>query len=179
VLSGHDAGITFAVEASLQQGSVVGIPLESSPESAASRHIGYRHELYGKLPLHPPANWLPPLSMRHAFIVDELAVWACGEALTTGNYVWNDTIIDECIRTVWQTRIPISVDELVAVFASHGLPTILHDRLAAKFYDGIRLLRWAVGRSAIKKNRLTSFDNLDLRPKEWFDRYILPGLEYE
>lgn len=177
ILNGPDAGSTWLVVTMPSHKGLVGTRIDRSFPSGHGRIVGYEHELYGKLPLANPANWLPPLSLADAFVVDELAVWTCGESLEAGSFVWDDSSIDECIGIIWEKRLPVEARELVAVFAAHGLPTFLHDRFALRVLDGLRLLERIRRRPAIKKKRLGSFANFDANPKEWFDRFILPGLE--
>ena len=176
VLNGYNAGERYFIETLPQSGMQVGGSLDRQDDSQSSRLIGVGNALYGKIPLNDPPPWAPPLSLRDTFIIDELAVWMCGDALQTGEFLWAEPDVDECIRTIWEKRIPITSAELVAVLAAHGLPTLYHERLAARYADGIRLLCWTKRRPALKNKRLTSFDNRDLNPKAWFDKYILPGL---
>lgn len=176
VLNGSNAGSRFLVEASPHQGEFLGVNLDNQTTPHERTRLGLPGVLYGKLPLEDPPSWLPALSLPDAFIIDELAVWLCGHALETGNFVWHDADFDECVRVMWEKRLPVTALELVAVFAAHGLPTTLHRRFASRFTNGIRLLCRVKGRSAIQKKRLRSFDDIDAAPKTWFDKYILPGL---
>lgn len=98
------------------------------------------YELIGALPLSYPAAWLPPLSIRDTFVVDECAVWFCGMALSTHEFVWRSGDFNEVIWTIWQKRVPITPEELVTYFAAHGLPSRYHRRTQERYQDGIALL---------------------------------------
>lgn len=128
-------------------------------------------DLVGRLPLAPPADWLPPLPFTQAFIVDELAIWFCNRGLATVNYHWSEYDLVEIVRVLWEKRIPIESDEMIAVLQAHGLPSQWQAE-AEKFLEfGRETLVAARGRPAIRKHRLSSIGGIledDRRLRELF-----------
>jgi len=174
LLNGFGAGQTFRVE---QLGNeLVGRRLHPDPTAKGLRRLDFPFELFGKLPLQSPPRWLPGVSLRDAFVLDELATWFANRGLLTGEYVWKPDDIVEVARVVWQKRLPITPSEIVSAFAAHGVPNKFHLDLGDKYQFGMRLLIASHGRLPIKKRRLNSFEDADIDPRRWFETFVLPGL---
>lgn len=98
--------------------------------------------------------WLPPLSLRDAADLDDVAVWFCDRCSASGQFVWDRIAYYEVIRACWQRRFPLTPDEVCAVLYAHGLPAELGAEAQRAFLEGIGLLVYAHGRRPIKKKRL-------------------------
>ncbi len=172
------AGCIFCKARVADRGSITGPYAVLSGYAAGdvrateSHHTG-AYELIGYLPLGWPPDWFPALSIRDAFVVDELAVWFASRGLSSPQFVWRDADFDEIIRTIWEKRIPVTTDEIVEILAAHAVPTIFHARARDRFDTGLRLLVWTKSRPPIKSRRLASFANVRVDPRMWKAKYGL------
>ena len=102
----------------------------------------------------PLPGWLPPLALRDAAELDEVAVWFCDECSASGQFEWDRTSYYEVIRACWQKRFPLSPDEVCSVLCAHGLPSEFAAEAQRAFLEGIELLVSTHGRRPIKKKRV-------------------------
>ncbi len=121
-----------------------------------------------------PVDWLPHLSIRESFWLDQLAVEMCQTGLSTGNFVWRDEYAVEFAGAVWELRSPVTADEAISCLAAHGLPSIFHDRFADVFDISLKALVSARGRPCQKNRRFKSFADRDANPKIWTQTYVCP-----
>lgn len=108
-------------------------------------------------PLSSPESlpaWLPPLALREAAELDDVAVWFSDRCLASGQFVWDRTAYYEVIRACWQRRFPLTPDEVCSVLCAHGLPAELAAEAQRAFLEGRELLVYAHGRRPIKKKRV-------------------------
>lgn len=108
-------------------------------------------------PLSSPDSlpgWLPPLTLRDAAELDDVAVWFCDRCSVSGQFVWDRTAHYEVIRVCWQRRFPLTPDEVCSVLAAHGLPAELAAEAQRAFLEGVGLLVYTHGRRPIKKKRV-------------------------
>jgi hypothetical protein len=104
----------------------------------------------------PLPGWLPPLCLRDAAELDEVAVWFCDRCLMSGQFVWDRTSYYEVIRACWQKRFPLTPEEVCSVLCAHGLPPEFADEAQRAFLEGIGLLVYTHGRRPIKKKRVNT-----------------------
>jgi hypothetical protein len=97
--------------------------------------------------------WLPKLSLRNCFIIDELVVWFCNESAAGRKFHWDDDKVIEVVRTCWRKRLPIEPSELSKVMLAHGMPEIYQERAEKLFAFGMRVLIGSEGRRPLKKLR--------------------------
>ena len=97
--------------------------------------------------------WLPGLSLRNCFIIDELAVWFCSESAAGEGFYWDDDRMIEIVRTCWRRRLPIRSAELSKVLLAHGMPEQYQDRTEHLFAYGMATLIASQGRLPMKKLR--------------------------
>ena len=102
----------------------------------------------------PLPSWLPPLALRDAAELDEVAVWFCDRCSASGQFVWDRTSFYEVIRLCWQRRFPLTPDEVWSVLCAHGMPSELVIESQRTFLEGTELLVYTHGRKAIKKKRV-------------------------
>jgi len=102
----------------------------------------------------PLPAWLPPLALRDAAELDEVAVWFCGRCSASGQFVWDRTSYCEVIRACWQKRFPLTPDEVCSVLCAHGLPSEFAAEAQRAFLEGTELLVYTHGRRPIKKKRV-------------------------
>lgn len=108
-------------------------------------------------PVGSPASlpgWFPPLGLRDAAELDEVAVWFCDQCSASGQFVWDRTSYYEVIRVCWQKRFPMTPDEVCSVLCAHGLPSELLADAQRAFLEGTELLVYTHGRRPIKKKRV-------------------------
>lgn len=97
--------------------------------------------------------WLPPLSLRHCFVFDELAVWFCMESHCGEGFHWEDRNVIELARTTWERRLPISGAEFAKVLLAHGMPELYQSSFERSFDFAISTLVAAKRRPALQKYR--------------------------
>ena len=108
-------------------------------------------------PLGPQASlpgWLPPLALRDAADLDEVAVWFCDRCSASGQFLWHRTSYYEVIRACWLKRFPLTPDEVCSVLCAHGLPSEFAAEAQRAFLEGTGLLVYTHGRRPIKKKRV-------------------------
>jgi hypothetical protein len=98
--------------------------------------------------------WLPRLSLRYCFVIDELAVWFCNESFAGERFHWNSNLTIEVARTCWRKRLPIDPTELSKVLLAHGMPELYQEKFEQLFDFGTKTLIQSEGRKALKKLRL-------------------------
>lgn len=88
-LHGHRAGVLARVSECPNTVDHRGFLIEGedSPRDTLSR-VALERDLFALLPLSPLPDWLPPLDLRDAFVIDELAVWFCNRGLSSGRFHW-------------------------------------------------------------------------------------------
>lgn len=99
-------------------------------------------------------DWLPPLALRDAAELDEVALWFCDRCSASGQFVWDRTSYYEVIRACWQRRFPLTPDEVCSVLCAHGLPSEFAAEAQRAFLEGTGLLVYTHGRRPIKKKRV-------------------------
>ena len=97
--------------------------------------------------------WLPGLSLRNCFIIDELAVWFCSESAVGVGFHWEDERIIELARTCWEKRLPVKPSEISKVLLAHGMPTQYQSKAEHLFQFGMATLISSKGRKPMKKLR--------------------------
>lgn len=97
--------------------------------------------------------WLPELSLRYCFVIDELAVWFCNESRAGTGFHWDDERLIELARTCWERRLPVKPSEISKALLAHGMPEIYQERAEKLFEFGRNALVAARGRRALKKLR--------------------------
>ncbi|MBU0507746.1 hypothetical protein KKH27_02765 [bacterium] len=102
----------------------------------------------------PLPGWLPPLALRDAAELDEVAVRFCDRCSTSGKFVWDRTSYYEVIRSCWQRRFPLTPDEVGSVLCAHGLSLEFVAEAHRAFLEGTGLLVYTHGRKPIKKKRV-------------------------
>lgn len=100
-----------------------------------------------------PTSFLPNLSLRDCFIIDELAVWFCNASIHGVGFHWDENKIHMLTSIIWDKRIPISANEMSKVLSAHGLPGFRQIEFEKLFDFGLRAIRHASGRPAIKKKQ--------------------------
>ncbi len=111
--------------------------------------------LFSLVPPVPPPVWFPPLSLRDAFVIDEITLWFLDRCrLSPGPFDWSDVGFDEVIRTCWEKRIPILPSEIASVLVAHGMPRRYARKSEHAYEAGFRLLVWSVGKAPMKNRRL-------------------------
>jgi hypothetical protein len=98
--------------------------------------------------------WLPKLSLRNCFIIDELATWFCNMSAAGDRFHWNSDLIIEVVRTCWRKRLPIDAIELTRVLLAHGMPEVYQEKFEVLFNFAMKTLIHSEGRSPLKKLRL-------------------------
>lgn len=117
--------------------------------------VDTERELFAPLGASEPLpNWLPPLSLGDAAILDEVAVWFCDRCSTSGVFAWDITSFYEVIRVCWLKRLPLTPAEVSAVLSAHGLPPEINLQAQKAFAEGTGLLVYTHGRRPIKKKRV-------------------------
>ena len=97
--------------------------------------------------------WLPRLSIRNCFVIDELAVWHSSESAAGSKFHWNDGRMIEIVRVCWRKRLPVTPSEISKVLLAHGMPEQYQQRSEELFSFGIEALVASEGRNALKKLR--------------------------
>lgn len=147
----HDAGRLLRYKSS-GPGSAVD-RFEWIDDPGSSLRLMREHWLTLPLEVLTVPFWLPGLSLRNCFIIDELAVWFCNESAAGDGFHWDDERLIEVVRTCWQKRLPLKPDELSKVLLAHGMPEQYQDRAEHLFGYGIAALVASGGRPALKKLR--------------------------
>ena len=172
-LNGYDCGQRFIV--CDDQKTARPFSSERKP-THLRRYPASDDELFGSLPLIP-RPWMPPLSLRDAFVVDELANWFINRGLSTNSFHWKGEDCVEIARSLWEKRIPIYPSDLSAVFCAHGLPSQHQQELEKLFEISTKTLLSQKPKKLIQKKRLSGFADTFLQPSEWSELYILPFIE--
>lgn len=97
--------------------------------------------------------WLPELSLRNSFIIDELAVWLCSESAAGIGFHWEDERMIEVARTCWRKRLPVEPSEVSRVLLAHGMPGQYQERSEFLFRFAMGTLVASEGRRPMKKLR--------------------------
>lgn len=97
--------------------------------------------------------WLPGLSLRHCFIIDETAVWLCSESSAGIGFHWDDERMIELARTCWRKRLPIESSEMAKVLLAHGMPGEYQSKAEHLFGFAMATLVASEGRKPMKKLR--------------------------
>lgn len=97
--------------------------------------------------------FLPSLSLRNCFILEELCNWFCSSSMVGGGFHWQDDRVIELARTCWEKRLPITAAELSKMLIAHGMPNFRQERFEDRFSFAISTLIAAKRRPAIKKLR--------------------------
>lgn len=105
-------------------------------------------------PAEPVARWLPPLSMSEAAALDEIVVSVCSRFAELGYDKWHCDTFYKLINHCWQKRLPLSVDEVWAILAAHGMPIVFEKNARRSYIEGTGLLIYTHGREPIKKKRI-------------------------
>jgi len=108
----------------------------------------------------PLPTWLPPLCLRDAVVLDEVAIWFCDHCSKSGVFAWDITSFYEVIRVCWQKRLPLTPTEVCAVLSAHGLPAEFNLQAQKAFAEGIGLLVYTHGRRPTKKKRVKPLSEL-------------------
>ena len=117
--------------------------------------VNTEHDLVAPVnSLAPLPDWLPPLALRDAFELDEVAVRFCDLCSASGKFVWDLISYYEVIRACWQQRFPLTPDEICSVLCAHGLPSEFVVEAERAFLEGTWLLVYTHGRKPIKKKRV-------------------------
>jgi hypothetical protein len=126
---------------------------EDSLRHTLSR-VALERDLFATLPLSPLPGWVPPLDLRDAFVIDELAVWFCNRGLASERFHWKRDDILVVVQAIWQRRIPLEPGELSAAMLAHGLPPDRQEELEDYYEFGIKAAVAVAGRRAVRKRRL-------------------------
>jgi hypothetical protein len=97
--------------------------------------------------------WLPKLSLRNCFVIDEVAVWFCSESAAGTGFHWDDDRLIEIARTLWHRRLPILPTELSKVLLAHGMPEQYQATAEHLFQFAVSTLVATHRRPALKKLR--------------------------
>jgi len=117
--------------------------------------VNTEHDLVAPVDSQTPLpSWLPPLALRDAAELDEVAVWFCDRCSASGQFVWDRTSYYEVIRFCWRRRFPLTPDEVCSVLCAHGLPLEFVVEANSRFFEGTELLVYTHGRKPIKKKRV-------------------------
>ena len=124
-------------------------------EPGDERIVNTEYDLVAPLGSREPLPvWLPPLSLRDAAELDEVAVRFCDRGTVSGRFVWDRTSYYEVIRACWQKRFPLTPTEVCSVLSAHGLPAEFDTEAQRAFCEGTELLVYTHGRRPIKKKRV-------------------------
>ena len=148
ILSSYSAGM-WVEFASTTQKQVV----DSYIEFGSRNHCRYDKDHVLILPYDSivSTNFLPHLSIRNCFILDELSVWMCNRSLFGLEFCWDDEGIIEFARTCWEKRLPVTKLEVIRILLAHGLPTQFGERAGDRFSFAIQTLVASHRRPALKK----------------------------
>ena len=97
--------------------------------------------------------WLPALSLRNCFILDELAVWFRTESSAGGGFHWQDGRIIELARVCWEKKLPVTSEEVGKLLLAHGMPELYQSQAEHLFDFAQRTLIAARGRKPVLKFR--------------------------
>lgn len=148
----QDAGRLLRYTCSEKDGDVD--QFEWFDEPGTSLRLMREHWLTLPLEMLTVPFWLPDLSLRNCFVIDELAVWFCCESAAGDGFHWQDDRLIEVVRTCWRKRLPIRSTELSKVLLAHGMPEQYQERVEHLFEYGTETLIASEGRRPLKKLRL-------------------------
>ena len=151
MLMGSDSGRLLTYRAQ-SEGMVVEL-FEWDDEAGSRLRLMREHWLTLPLEIITVPFWLPNLSLRNCFILDELAVWFRTKCAAGKGFHWQDDWVVEIVRTIWRRRLPVTATELSRVFIAHGLPSMFQSRFEELFDFGMSTLIAAEGRKPLKKFR--------------------------
>jgi hypothetical protein len=149
---GIEAGRMLIYGASVDGGDVDQFQWIDQP----SGHIRLMREHWLTLPIDVVTvpSWLPKLSLRYCFVVDELATWFCNASAAGQRFHWNSDLVVEIARTCWRKRLPIYAAEISKVLLAHGMPELYQEKFEELFDFGTTTLIQSEGRKPLKKLRL-------------------------
>ena len=151
MLQARDAGRLLRYKSSIDGGPVD--QFEWLDEPNARLRLMREHCLTLPLEVLTVPLWLPGLSLRNCFVVDEIVVWFCSEGAAGRGFLWEDDRLIEIARTLWQRRLPIQPPELAKVLLAHGMPDRYQAKAQHLFQFAISTLVASHGRPALKKLR--------------------------
>jgi hypothetical protein len=151
MLQGYEAGRLLSYSSTHDSDVVDQFAWADEPDSKL--RLMREHWLTLPLEVLTVPFWLPKLSLRNCFILDELAVWFCNESGAGERFHWNNELTIEVARTCWRRRLPVSPMEISRLFLVHGMPEIYQAKFEELFDFAIKLLVRTEGRKALKKLR--------------------------
>ena len=109
-------------------------------------------------------NWMPPLCMREAAELDEVAIAVCDRYAKMHSLTWNPTLLYRLVDHCWRNRLPLSSDEIWAILEAHGMPKKFAKEVKRSCTEGTQLLVYSHGRKPIKKKRVKPLSALPANP---------------
>ncbi|WP_214646917.1 hypothetical protein [Sphingobium yanoikuyae] len=98
-------------------------------------------------------HWLPDISIRHNFIVDEIIVWFCNNSLRGEDFYWDRKSLGTLVGIIWDKMLPVTANEISSVAIAHGMPSHFQNEFENLFSFGIDTLRMNCKKSARKSWR--------------------------
>jgi hypothetical protein len=146
-----DAGRLLTYQSSKPSGPVDQYKWNDDP--SPTMRLMREHSLTLPLEVLTVPFWLPHLSLRNCFIIDELTMWFCSESAAGEGFHWDDHRLIEIVRTCWRKRLPITSSELSKVLLAHGMPEQYQESVERLFEFGMSTLIASEGRPPLKKLR--------------------------
>jgi len=124
-------------------------------ETGVEQIVNTEHDLIAPIGAGTPIPiWLPPLSLRDAAELDEIAVRFCDHCSVSGVFVWDRMSYYAVISGCWQRRLPLTPGEMCSVLSAHSMPAEFTAEAQRAFLEGMELLVYTHGRQPIKKKRV-------------------------